>query len=68
MEGFDLEAIKKITEAVTIPVVACGGAGHTKDLERNAYVLRSTDIFAKHDFEDKLKKPLQEDRYFVFFP
>lgn len=34
MEGFDLEAIKKITEAVAIPVVACGGAGHTKDLGR----------------------------------
>jgi cyclase len=27
MEGYDLELIRQVTSAVTIPVVACGGAG-----------------------------------------
>lgn len=27
MEGYDLNLIKKVSEAVTIPVIACGGAG-----------------------------------------
>ena len=31
MEGYDLNIIRKITEAVTIPVVACGGAGKVED-------------------------------------
>lgn len=33
MEGYDLDLIKKISKAVTIPVVALGGAGKIKDLE-----------------------------------
>jgi cyclase len=32
MQGFDLELIKKVSEAVSIPVVACGGARTTADL------------------------------------
>jgi len=31
MEGYDIELIKKITNAVNIPVVACGGAGKVSD-------------------------------------
>ncbi len=27
MEGYDLDLVKRISEAVTIPVIACGGAG-----------------------------------------
>jgi cyclase len=30
-EGYDLDLIKKVTEAVNIPVVACGGAGKIDD-------------------------------------
>ncbi|MCU0472649.1 MAG: AglZ/HisF2 family acetamidino modification protein [Bacteroidales bacterium] len=32
MEGYDLELIKSVTEAVTVPVIACGGAGNLNDL------------------------------------
>ncbi len=32
MQGYDLELIQHISEAVTIPVVALGGAGNLKDL------------------------------------
>ena len=32
MNGFDLELVRKVSSAVTIPVVACGGAGSVTDL------------------------------------
>lgn len=32
--GFDLELTKAVAEAVSIPVVACGGAGKIEDVER----------------------------------
>lgn len=31
MEGYDIELIKKVTESVSIPVIACGGAGKIED-------------------------------------
>jgi imidazole glycerol-phosphate synthase subunit HisF len=33
MNGYDLDLVRKVTGAVTIPVVACGGAGSVADLE-----------------------------------
>jgi cyclase len=38
MEGYDLDLIRSISESVSIPVVALGGAGKIKDLE-DAYKL-----------------------------
>lgn len=32
MDGFDLEIVKEISEAVDIPVIACGGAGSVEDV------------------------------------
>lgn len=40
MEGYDLSLVKKISEAVTIPVIACGGAGtysHLAEGIKNSY-------------------------------
>src|SRR5579884_2433084 len=34
MEGYDLDLISRVSEAVTIPVVALGGAGRLDDLKR----------------------------------
>jgi len=31
MEGYDIEIIKRVTKAVSIPVIACGGAGKITD-------------------------------------
>lgn len=31
MKGYDLELISRVSEAVRIPVIACGGAGSTED-------------------------------------
>lgn len=33
MQGYDLELVKSITEAVDVPVIACGGASGIKDLK-----------------------------------
>ncbi len=32
MQGYDIELIKRVSEAVSVPVVACGGAGSVNDL------------------------------------
>jgi len=32
MQGYDLELVKQVSDAVRIPVVACGGAGKVQDL------------------------------------
>jgi cyclase len=34
MSGFDLELTREVTEAVSIPVIACGGAGSYEELPR----------------------------------
>lgn len=34
MTGYDIALIREVTEAVSVPVVACGGAGTTQDLSR----------------------------------
>lgn len=34
MQGYDLELIKEVSSAVSIPVIACGGAGSYSDLKK----------------------------------
>ena len=34
MDGYDTDLIRTVTDAVDIPVIACGGAGETQDLRR----------------------------------
>ena len=34
MQGYDLELIRNVADAVAIPVVACGGARDLQDLSR----------------------------------
>lgn len=38
MEGYDIELIKKLTVAVNIPVVACGGAGSIEHFRDAIYI------------------------------
>jgi cyclase len=32
MQGYDMDLVKKVSNAVNIPVIACGGAGNIQDL------------------------------------
>lgn len=43
MKGYDIQLLKKITAAVDLPIVACGGAG---TLEHFAQVIGQTDVSA----------------------
>lgn len=49
MEGFDLELIKSVTEATTLPVTVCGGAGSNNDLhlalEKGASAVAAGSLF-----------------------
>lgn len=53
MQGFDIELIKNISDSVTIPVVACGGAGCLEDLlnsvkDGHASALAAGSLFVYH--------------------
>ena len=47
--GFDLELINKVASSVSIPIIACGGAGNTKDfslaIEAGADAVSAASIF-----------------------
>ena len=52
-QGFDLELIKRVSESVNIPVVACGGAGTLSDLrcavhEGKASAVAAGSLFVFH--------------------
>jgi cyclase len=32
MQGYDIELVRRVSDAVSIPVIACGGAGKLQDL------------------------------------
>ena len=42
-QGFDIEMLQKVTEAVSVPVIASGGAGCTEDFVR---LFKETDVTA----------------------
>jgi len=53
MQGYDISLIKRVSESVTIPVVALGGAGvieHMKDVYKNTYAngLAAGSMFVYH--------------------
>lgn len=53
MNGYDLELVKSISDAVSLPVVACGGAGSLFDLKKafelaGAHALAAGSLFVYH--------------------
>lgn len=53
MTGYDLDLVRRVSEIVTIPVIACGGAGSTEDLasairEGGASAAAAGSIFVFH--------------------
>ena len=52
-QGYDLELIQTIANAVKIPVIACGGAGELNDFKRawfecNAFAAAAGSMFVFH--------------------
>jgi cyclase len=53
MSGFDIPPIRKIADAVSVPIIACGGAGHLKDFamavrEGGASAVAAGSLFVFH--------------------
>lgn len=53
MRGYDIEMLRQVTDAVSIPVIACGGAGTTNDFKRafregNASAAAAGSVFVFH--------------------
>lgn len=53
MRGYDLDLIREVSESVSIPVIACGGAGNLDDLasgykDGNASALAAGSMFVYH--------------------
>lgn len=46
MEGFDLELVKQVSEAVSIPVIACGGAGKLSDFSEAVKIGKASAVAA----------------------
>lgn len=56
MSGFDLELIRQVTEAIDIPLIACGGAGSREDLsgpiqQSNASAVAAGSLFVYQNKE-----------------
>ena len=67
-EGFDIELVKTITNAVTLPVVACGGAGNlahikavVKEGGASAVAIGSMAVFQGKDLGVLIKFPKRLD-------
>lgn len=76
-EGYDIELIKKVTTAVTVPVIACGGAGKIDDFRAAVkeggasacaagsmvvYFGRNRAVLITFPEQEKLEQVLNEER------
>lgn len=63
-EGYDVELISKISDIVSIPVIACGGAGELEDIEELVRNTRANAVSAASVFHyDQLAKDLAMKEY-----
>ena len=53
MKGYELDLVRRVSDAVAIPVIACGGAGSLEDFKQgfdagNAHALAAGSLFVYH--------------------
>lgn len=63
MTGYDIELIRCVTEAVSIPVIASGGAGSYEDMARALWDGRASAVAAASIFHFTEQTPLEAKRY-----
>ena len=63
MQGYDLETIKSVTAAVTIPVIASGGAGSYDDLRAAVVEARASAVAASSMFHFTQQTPAEAKRF-----
>lgn len=70
MQGYDLELVKSVSEAVGIPVIACGGAGSIQDFKKvltegKAHAVAAGSLFVYYGEEKAvlINVPEEEELY-----
>lgn len=63
MDGYDLELIKKVTQAVKIPVIASGGAGSYEDMYKAINESKASAVAAASIFHFTQQTPLEAKKY-----
>ena len=58
MSGYDLELIKKVSMSVSIPVIACGGAGHPSDFLKVIHETEASAVAAGNIFHFSEHSPM----------
>lgn len=72
MEGYDLDLIKLVSKAITIPLIACGGAGVYTDLSKavkagaQAVAAGSLFVYQKKNRAVLVHYPVEEDMKQIF--
>ena len=71
--GYDIDLIKQVSEAVTVPVIACGGAGSKEDLaeglksgQASAVAAGSLFVFHGRRRAVLINFPSQEEREWIY--
>jgi len=57
MEGFDLPLVQSVASAVSVPIIACGGAGSTDDFVRIVRQGRASAVAAGSIFHFRRTTP-----------
>lgn len=63
MEGYDLECTRRISEAVSIPVIASGGAGNYEHMFDAIAVAKASAVAAASIFQFTEQTPLEAKKY-----
>ena len=63
MKGYDLELTRRVSEAVSIPVIASGGAGNYEDMAQVLRFGKASAIAAASIFHFTEQTPLEAKRY-----
>lgn len=63
MEGYDIELIKRVTERVSIPVIASGGAGNYHHMYEAVSLAKASAVGAASIFHFTQQTPLEAKKY-----
>lgn len=63
MQGYDLDLIKQVTDAVKIPVIASGGAGNYEDMYKALNEAKASAVAAASIFHFTQQTPLEAKNY-----
>ena len=63
MEGYDTELVKRVSSAVSIPVIASGGAGSYADMLKVINIGKASAVAAASIFHFTQQTPLEAKKF-----